>query len=394
MRVGTPRERWRALAAAACAAAPGLALGLWAVMPTDAASGLSASVPSASALYVYFRNPHHADPRTWRIGGTTLATMLPVFAVLIGAQYKGSRWSAQTWIARFALATFLPLGIVLLASRSPTGHVVLQFFPFRVGSAISLLASVALVTSLVLRSFPAPFARWLARVAALWIAVSTVQGFQQRLAILNRFPEGGWPSGEPAERALSLVEASNFVRQHTPRDATVLASPATDTVGYLTRRPVVVLFKCVPPYAGALREWHARLVDMNGGSFTQRGWGANTEVGEHFAHLSTNQYLRLGEKYRASVLLVRRRDDLDLPVLYANAHWSVLALDGQPVPRDPSDFGTGVSGVTDRSPSGHGTPCPDATGASAGQSPHAYQRCSREVWPALRGAAAGAPKSR
>ena len=318
---GTPRERWRALAAAIFAAAPGLALGLWAAMAADATSG-----SSASALYVYFRNPHHADPRAWNIGWTTTTMGLSVLVVLVWTQHRRPWWSAEAWIARFALATLLPLGVVVIAMRFPTGHAVLQLFPFRVGSAISLFAGVALATTMLLRWFPESCARWLPRVAASWIAVMAVQAFAHDLALLRLFPEGGRPGGEPVERALSLVDACVFVRQHTQPDAIVLASPAIESVGYLTRRPVVVLFKCVPPYARALHEWHGRLVDMNGGNFRHRGWAVNQEVDRHFGRLSTSQYLTLGEKYRASVLLIRRRDDLDLPLLYANAHWSVLAL--------------------------------------------------------------------
>ena len=323
MGVGTPRERWRALAAAIVAAAPGLALALWAAMTADATSG-----SSASAIYVYFRNPHHADPRAWKVGWTTMTIGLSVLAVLVWAQHRPRR-SAQAWVARFALATLLPLGIVLLATWFPAGHAVLQLFPFRVGSAISLLAGIALATTMLLRWFPAPVARWLTRVAALAIAVLAVQAFAHDVALLRLFPEGGRPRREPIERALALVEACAFVRHHTPPDAIVLASPATESIGYLTRRPVVVLFKCAPSNARALHEWHRRLVDMNGGDFTHVGWTAEHEVDERFSRLSTSQYLALGEKYRASVLLVRRRDDLNLPLLYANAHWSVLALNGQ-----------------------------------------------------------------
>jgi hypothetical protein len=217
----------------------------------------------------------------------------------------------------------------LLATRFPTGHVILQLFPFRVGSAISLLAGVALGTALLLRWVPAPLARWLPRVAALWIAVLAVQAFARDIALLRVFPEGGRPREVPAERARSLLDACTFVRQHTAPDAIVLASPAIDSIGYLTRRPVVVLFKCVPANPRALHEWHDRLVDMNGGAFRRPGWLAQDEVDEHFGGLSRSQYLALGEKYGASLLLVRRRDDLDLPLLYANQHWSVLALDGQ-----------------------------------------------------------------
>jgi hypothetical protein len=321
---GTARERWRALALALLAAAPGLTLALYAAATADAAGRAS-----ASDLYVHFRNPHHADPRAWAISWRTITKGTAVLAVLGWTLYARPRASAEAWIARFALATFLPLGSVLLATRFPSGHVVLQLFPFRVGSAITLLAGVALGTAMLLRWFPAPLARWLPRVAGLGIAVLAVQAFARNLALLRVFPEGGWPSNVSAERAHSLLDACTFVRQHTDPDALVLASPAIDSIGYLMRRPVVVLFKCVPSHPRALHEWHGRLVDMNGGPFRLPGWSAQHEVDANFRALSRDQYLALGEKYGASVLLVRRRDDLDLPVLYANADWSVLALDRQ-----------------------------------------------------------------
>jgi uncharacterized protein DUF6798 len=318
-RVGTARERLYALALWVTAAAPGLTLAAMAALPFHPTDG-----PPASDIYVHFRVPHHTDPRSWVCPWSTWLLGFTMLAVLIWAACTSSWRSPEGRIARFSLATLVPFALGLAVAGRPTGNLILQLYPFRVGSAIALLSGIAFLARALLGRCPRPLAAWISRAAALTIAVMAVQAFTYDVALFRLFPDGGRPVQEPLERARALVEACTFIRQHTPAGTLVLASPAADSVSYLTGRPVVVSFKAVPSATHDLHEWYRRISDLNGGSFRHTGFEALQEIAERFPALSRGQYLALAQKYNASVLLVRRRNDLELPLLYENEDWSVF----------------------------------------------------------------------
>ncbi len=317
-----PWRHWAALAVWwLVAAGPALLIvGQTLTSPAPVGSG-----PDMAWIYVVFRTPHHSDPRTWSIGWRTYAVGLTMLAALTLAP----RWLRERPAARaigvFGVAALVPFALGIAAAQLPNGHKILQFLPFRVGGAVLPLLGLLLFGALWAQRVPTVPRDWLPRLAALWVVVQAALPLPGYLQVWHDFPRGGRPV-LPREAGLALQDAATWLAQNTAPTATVLCSPALESLGWLAERPVVASYKQVPPGRAEVVAWYHRIVDLAGGvQPTARGNPLLGELDTRFEALPLDHYGALSHRYGAQSLVIRRAD-LPLPVLYANAHWRVYAL--------------------------------------------------------------------
>lgn len=279
-------------------------------------------------LYVYFRNPHHLDPATFGWSAPKVAGLVLLAGYLVHRSSSGPTRAVRL-TATFALATWAVFGVGLVASVAPGGAQVLHFYPFRVGASAGLLLTLALLArDLNARVADRIDATWQARLRAaltaglLLAAAPTFWWHAKSFATAPRGARVGPPVvAAPFERAAA------WIRDHTPRDAVVIASPAQLEAAVLTERALVVSFKAVPAGKARLLEWYRRLVAFSGGAEpTVRGLAAAEQIDARFRALPPETYRALGEAYGGDVLLVKGRPDLPFPKLFSAEPWQVYAL--------------------------------------------------------------------
>ena len=235
-------------------------------------------------------------------------------------------------VSRFALWTLPPYILGLLVSPFSWASGVLYWHPFPVATTLVPLLGLMIAVPLLVRLiFRQEVRRWLLIGAALYFFWTGWGGFQQGFERVQSYPEGGrWRSGS---RTRDLYDVCHWIRENTPEDAIMIASPRLDPAMMLCRRAVVVGVRSVPSAPGDVSEWHRRLVDFNGGRTpTRLAFLAAEEIEENFYALSRREYRQLGRKYDGSILLMLGRGDVGLPKLYQNNRWTVYRLGPRPAP--------------------------------------------------------------
>jgi hypothetical protein len=115
------------------------------------------------------------------------------------------------------------------------------------------------------------------------------------------------PTHEPNDTVPKLCR---WVEQNTPRDAIFLAPPGEGKFRLLSRRAVVVDFKCVPQLAGELREWQQRLVDVTGvsdlGALPHGFDKLPGALNERFERQDADSLLAVAHKYGARYIVRAR----------------------------------------------------------------------------------------
>lgn len=318
---GSPgwKHRAQALGVWLLTALPGL------VIVAQAAGAQVHSNPPVTWIYVAFRTPHHSDPSTWNLSFRAWAAVVVLGAALAVVPRLRPPQPDLRRLAVFAAATLVPFGAGLAASAMPNGDKFLQLLPFRVGGALApLIGLLVLGAWLAQLKLPA-LARWLPRLAALAVAVSAGSLGYADLQTWRDFPRGGRPS-LPRDQGLQLAEAAAWIRDHTLPTTGILAAPTHESIGYLSQRPVVVTYKQTPPSHADVVQWFARIVDLAGGTVpAERGHALLPALDRRFEQLPPPAYLELARKYGSNVLLLRRTD-LPLPVLYRNQTWTVYKI--------------------------------------------------------------------
>lgn len=318
---GSPgwKPRAQAIAVWLLAALPGL------VIAAQAAGARVHSEPPVTWIYVAFRTPHHSDPSTWSMSFRAWAAVVVLGAALALVPRLRPPQPDLRRLALFAAATLVPFAAGLAASAMPNGDKFLQLLPFRVGGALAPLIGLMVLGAWLARLQLPALASWLPRLAALAIAVSAGALGYADLQTWRDFPRGGRPS-LPRDQGLQLAEAATWIRDNTQPSAAVLASPTHESIGYLSQRPVVATYKQTPPSHADVVQWFTRIVDLAGGTVpAERGHALLPALDLRFEQLPPQTYLELARKYGSGVLLLRRTD-LSLPVLYRNQTWTIYKI--------------------------------------------------------------------
>lgn len=282
-------------------------------------------------IYVYFRNPHHLDPAAfdWNAGR--------VLGSLLVTGYGAYRFArdddrATRLVAGFVVATMGIAAAGMAVAWLPEGGRLLRFYPFRVGPSAGLLLAIALglehLHRALSRRLPASFpTRAVVVFASALIVVGALPGTVRSVDRFLRFPAGAMIGS--AELTAPYQEATRWVRENTPQDTLLIASPRYIETAVLSERSMPVHFKGVPASKRGLVEWYRRIVDLAGGREPESvGFRAPAEVDARFNALDVDTYRDLAARYDGDLLFVPPRPDLDRAFerRFANPHWAVYDL--------------------------------------------------------------------
>lgn len=261
---------------------------------------------AADRLVVLLRNPQHLDPGYFH--GLREFFWLTVLTA-------ASFWALRRRVAR-EKAVLLSVFLLLLWGEFASGLLAwrldafwyLKSYPFRVCDT--------LVGLFFWLTVPPALGHWLAN-RGVWrkLAAPVVGGTLLLIVLLGG---GGlaiarrhlaefvsdwrlYLAGEPGDEA----RLARWLRQTTPRDATLLAPPWLSALPLLAERATVVEFKRAPHDAGIV-EWQQRMEALNGGALAGRGEGLEDELRRHYAQIRATQAASLGRQYGARYFLALR----------------------------------------------------------------------------------------
>jgi hypothetical protein len=121
-------------------------------------------------------------------------------------------------------------------------------------------------------------------------------------------------------------QATDWIRQHTPPEAVILAPPWEGDFSILAERASVVGFKRAP-HDRAITEWLWRMEAVNGGVFRSRGAAMLDELPEHYAWIGSARAEALGRQFGASYFLaVRPVAELEGNKVFGNRSYVVYCL--------------------------------------------------------------------
>ena len=321
----SPRPALRAASAWLVGALPALVL-VWSASRTVVQSD-----PPMSWIYVVFRVPHHADPNSWAWTWRLLLWLVMLVGVLGWSLRRDDARPERQRLARFGLLALVPCALGLLAAVLPDGHRYLQFLPFRVGALVLPLVALLLGAawaSDATASWSLPRHRTVLGLTGLTLVACAGWSLPRQLAQLLQLPEGGRPM-HAGDTAADLATLARWLRDHGPPGG-VLASPAHDSVGYLSQRPVVATYTQVPPNHTDVVHWYHRIVDLAGGTTpSERGSALLPVLDARFERLPPAQVQELARRYGMRILLARRTDLAWAP-LHQQGVWTAWVIPEEP----------------------------------------------------------------
>jgi len=194
----------------------------------------------------------------------------------------------------YPLAVVSSLGVIGLEVRAIASR-----FLHRTVMATSALVGLAMVALLGARWVAAPLPAWLAPLTANVKTHLVLEDDFSRLAL--------------------------WVRANTPPDAMFIVPPYTESFRLIAERAIVVDFKTFAARGYDILEWRNRITDLSGGRSLSLGYAWYLQLKETYHGLSTEQFLRLAEKYGAGYA-VAETTQLALPLVYQNPTYVVYEL--------------------------------------------------------------------
>jgi len=289
------------------------------------------SSAEAQRLIVLFSSSMHLDP--WYFHGHVEFAVLCILASITGyGLFQLVSRSKAALIASILVILLLQFGAGLVA-RSLGAFWYLNSYPFRMADTLVALFFWLTAPMLVVWiSQRGVFLRWPSRLrvgvwsallagSAMVVAAKAVPLAGNHLAI---FAESwsGWLRHEESP----WDQATQWIRLHTPVSAVILAPPWEGAFWIEAERAEVVNFKRAP-HSRAILEWRQRMVDLNGGPFHSRGYGALAEMQEHYPELDAARVEELGRTYGADYFLaVRPLAELSAGLVYENGGYFLYRL--------------------------------------------------------------------
>lgn len=322
-------------------------------------------VQEANRIYVFERLPHHLailsqDPdrlfeRLWRHLSGVVALFL--LAWLHG---RSTKWHdalvpnpidgapadstipdtspseplSRIW--RFALAALVltMTGIVIelaLQERPTLAAAVLRYYWYRMGDfavplGVALFAARAGELALVWRhGHPEPGSSGCRVAAALTLAaLMAFPAWYLTKVTFSRLADSA-PRTEKSNKVRDWgdwLEATAWIREHTPTDALFLTPRSNVTFKWRTGRPEVVSQKDIPQGARGIVEWHRRMDEVYGHT---NEFGAREYV-KSLGHQGTTRIVEIASAYGADYVLTDTRRILGLPIVHLNDTYAVYRL--------------------------------------------------------------------
>jgi len=291
--------------------------------------GADAAAPaSGAALLVLLRNPHHLDPFSFLDARSVAFIALCMIGIGVAARsvWPRERGALVVAFACAALAFFLA-GVV---ARGLGLFPLLQFYPFRLADSL-LPLSFWLAYSGILASAVAPLPgarrRRRALAAALLLGVVLTwershSGWPDPFAFVAAWKTHRERNGDPWR------DTTDWIAGHTRAEDVFVAPPWLMDFPLRTARPAVVHFK-VTPGAGAMAEWHERMLLLNGrADFRSGGSSMLAQLRSSYPRLQVDVLAELRERYRARFYLnTQERPELAATLRFQNASYWLYDLE-------------------------------------------------------------------
>lgn len=263
-------------------------------------------------IYVLDRAPHHLYPGTWKdTPWVTEITLVTFFLILTRYLVVSRPVRFVTTYALVTLALFFVGVVVWIAGEIPLLRAYWFRFPDTMVPLIAFLLAGCWIDRLSSR--PASLHALLSRslqIAALALTVALVPRAVTQITRL--LDHRSWTN--PATASMD-----HWIREHTPRDAVFLISPARDDFYVQAQRPIVVNFKACPQQdAASMVEWFDRLREINQGRpFQGRGFQRMAEIRRSFEDLDDSTVAHLRDLYHARYFLTGSPRPYRFPAVHA-----------------------------------------------------------------------------
>ena len=121
------------------------------------------------------------------------------------------------------------------------------------------------------------------------------------------------------------ADMARYAREHTAKDAVFIAPPLFGILRLVGERALVVDYKAFPFQDQAAKDWLRRIVDCYGIPKTT-GYAAAGELDFNYFHIPDEVVRNLGSKYNASYAILYKKTETNLPVVYENATYRLVAI--------------------------------------------------------------------
>jgi hypothetical protein len=230
-----------------------------------------------------------------------------------------------TRIWRFALAALMltMTGLVIevaLQDHSVLAASILRYYWYRLGDfavplAVAMFAARAGELALVRRTFVG---------AVTLVGLMAFPAWYLSKVTLQRLQDPA-PRTERANKVLDWgdwLDATEWVREHSPRGAMFLTPRSNQSFKWRTGRPEVVTQKDIPQSARGIVQWQQRLDEV---------YGYTNEFGERdyvksLGHHGTKRLLEIARTYQADFVLTDTRQFLGLPIEHLNDTYVVYRV--------------------------------------------------------------------
>ena len=299
-------------------------------------AGLNADF--AWEIYTQWRVPHHVIP-DWKTGNWIL--YLALMLILLWVHLRNPRPSIK-WYGAFLTGPVLlwVTGLVLYYTADVS---LMRFYWFRMADTLL----VFLVPPMLVRHLGdiLPFRKWMQHLGprtknrgtlpthlrlAGWIAFIAVFAVMQQKQLGRLLQPENLSQQHFREKIDFSPDISQWIREDTPVNSTVLIPPGLTNFYITAERARVVSFKHSPQRAEDILEWFNRMEALNGGrTITQKSYKMAEEVGSNFERLSSEQITQLAKTYNSQYLLTSANTDYSFPITFKSGGYKVYRLNPQ-----------------------------------------------------------------
>lgn len=312
------------------------AFGVGAVLEQVLTPTLPDAVQSTS-VYVFLRLPQHLNPLSWSADHWVKPLVyLLVLTLSMGILWRqrlsvqfSRHYPACRGLAELTLIALIPFVIGVVIAPFDVHGKLLQYYPFRLADVLLPLTSCLLFACALEQAFTGRARLGLVVVCVLllsWKCGLQAVRLQEQLLALPQFPSHR-QGVDPDWKALCA-----WIRRETPQH-TLVISPPVEFVNFtwMAERPTIAKFKLFPQTKAGIVTWYERLTDLSGHASpwpTPHDRGDNREqIQKQFTtgynHLTTAQVQNLMSKYGADYFVTRVDHQLDLPIAYWNALYTL-----------------------------------------------------------------------
>lgn len=302
------------------------------------------SIFSPSFIYVFLRLPHHLNPLSW---SWTWVVQMIVYLGIMGLSIlllkqiqihkinNKENYIASVRLFEFTLISLIPFIIGVAIAPFDSQGSLLQYYPFRVGSAMLPLNSCLLFGCAVDNVFNGKKIQFILIGSIFLLSLLLTQpifNFKNQLLSLPEFPS------ELQQVSTGQKNLSNWVKNNTPKNALLITPPGSfNSFSWLAERSTVAKFKMFPQTKLGIIEWYERMRDLSGNNSTilaadqeniklnKKGFELEKELDKGYFSLTNQQVNLLMDKYQSNYFVTETKHKLDLSIVYSNAQYIIYS---------------------------------------------------------------------